>query len=158
MIILNFPIPDNLSYWLTIVKLFGWLFSGVVTAVLVIVINEWLTWRKRQIYRKNLVLLLICELSSNLKLLYTYFYEYFGHTNLMFSSTVWINSSNEIAHILPQKVLCELFVIYHKLHYLELFPDTNQDELTAIESNILEVQKQLAQMIHMPQGYKSKEE
>lgn len=61
-------LPENIDYWMTVVKLYGWLLSGLVTAILVILINETIAYTRKRYSRKSICSMLNIELALDLVL------------------------------------------------------------------------------------------
>lgn len=60
-------LPENLCYWLNVTKLYGWLLSGIVTAMLVIAINEGIAYFRNRASRRRIVALILCEITYNVE-------------------------------------------------------------------------------------------
>lgn len=98
------------------------LFSGLVTAVLVIAINEGLSWFKLCRKRRGVLLLLICELAANESVL-TNHMEEIRRKETTFRYTVWEKSCIDVADFLSQRNLAELSATYDLLRKIEVNPN-----------------------------------
>ena len=95
-------------------RLVSMLFSGLITAVLVIAINEGLNFFKLRKKRRGILLLLICELIANESLI-----EMVSQKETTFRYTVWEKSCVEVADFLSQRTLAELSATYSLLRKIE---------------------------------------
>ena len=95
------------------------LFSGLVTAVMVIVINEGLNYCKLRKRRRGILLLIVCELIGNESLL-TNYTDDLRQGKVTFRYTVWEKSCVEVADFLTQRQLAELSATYSLLRKIEL--------------------------------------
>lgn len=100
------------------VRLVTMLFSGLITAVMVIVINECLNLSKLRKRRRGILLLLVCELTANESLL-TNYSEHLRKGEMSFRYTVWEKSCVEVADFLTQRQLAELSAAYSLLRKME---------------------------------------
>ncbi len=106
-------LPENLDYWLTVVKLYGWLLSGLITAILVIGINEAISWFRKRHARKGICSLLLNELSVNSVLC-----EHL-QTNQHFQYACWESFRMECAAFLSPDELSDLYLAYTALIQIE---------------------------------------
>ena len=101
------------------VRLIAMLFSGLITAAMVIVINEGLNYCKLRKRRRGILLLLVSELVGNESLLTKYTGDLL-QGKMLFQYTVWEKSCVEVADFLTQRQLAELSATYSLLRKIEL--------------------------------------
>lgn len=100
-------------------RLIAMLFSGLITAIMVILINEGLNYCKLRKRRRGILLLLVSELVGNESLLTNYTSDLL-QKKILFRYTVWEKSCVEVADFLSQKQLAELSATYSLLRKIEL--------------------------------------
>lgn len=124
------------------VRLVTMLFSGLITAVMVIVINEGLNYCKLRRRRRGILLMLVCELISNESLLTNYM-EDLREGKTTFRYTVWEKSCIEVADFLTQRQLAELSAAYSLLRKIELAanPDNCQKAVSLLQRLQLQLGK-----------------
>lgn len=116
-------------------RLISMLFSGLITAVMVIVINESLNWFRVRRRRRGLLILLVCELIANETML-TRYLENFQKEKMTFRYTVWEKSCVEFADFLSEKNLAELSAVYYHLHLIEITSTNSHTKYSEVMSLI----------------------
>lgn len=115
------------------VRLISMLFSGLITAVMVIVINESLNWFRVRRRRRGLLILLVCELIANETMLTRYLENF---QKMPFRYTVWEKSCVEFADFLSEKNLTELSAVYYHLHLIEVTSTNSHTKYSEVVSLI----------------------
>lgn len=94
--IFTFITPANLDAKIKLVQLYGWLLSGIVTALLIAWLN---TWKEKRYYR-NLASIVTYELDLNHTLLQCFESGAEINTSL-FTTSAWHQSKYDLAKHLP---------------------------------------------------------
>ena len=110
-------VPQDFEYWWKVVRLYGWLLSGIVTAVLVIAINEVIAYAKTRKKKRGTLLLLITEFVVNEKLIRNL--DLMLMTQVKFKCDVWEKNCIDIATYLPRRLLAEVDALYFEYHIYE---------------------------------------
>ena len=126
--------------------------SGLIGALLVFALNEYLNYSREKTYRKSLLALLLCELQFNLEIFDNLFViQRPPIGSQMFSRDIWFRYTIELARYLDADTLGELYSLYN--FFLKV--ENNQIAVTVtshptIRTNITQLQSKVAKIAQIP--------
>jgi len=133
----NLITPSNIDDKIKLVQLYGWLLTGIVTAVLVAGYNTWMDLKKDKIYHKNLALMVGTELS----LIHFLLSSCIAKNDLneiigvnISSSRTWDKIKADVARFLPAHYFRTVDSLYLRISHLEITPNSfSLDEIRKLE-------------------------